>query len=1114
VNRRASIGIAAIAAVAIGAAAVYLLRPSLPQPGTPAYEQVSRAFYHGLAALEVGLLDDARQQFTAATQVVPEEPASWANLALAQLRLGELDAAVMPAERALELAPENVDIALLVGRMEVARGRLDEAVTRLRRAVSLEERGLQARFALADELQRTGTPEADAEAASLYDALVERAPANLAILLERARQAAKMADAARLNDSVSRVAMQADGWPEVAQEQLTALQQAAAASQFPDAARSTTLLRNVLARVPAFSESLAAARTPAELIAAPLDRFVALAPASPRPASSDAALTFARGALGDPGADAALQALASAGAGQVAAALDWNHDFRLDLARAGDGGVRLLLQGENGAFADATPAGAAIPDALTGLWPADLDMDGDIDLVLGTAGATRVLRNNGDGTWQPLETFAAVTGARSFAWGDLDRDADPDAAFVAGDGTLRVLANRQAGRFVAVDPPEGMSGITAVAAADLDADGAIDLVTADAQGRVSRLTRRAGAWESAQIAAWDGTAPARLVVADLDNNGALDVVAASESASRVWLAGESYALTALPADLDGAARFARDTNDDGLLDLVGLAAGTPARWLGKGTRGYHWKTFTTRAQQNAGDQRINSYGLGGEIEVKAGLLWQRQVIQDGVVHFGLGPRTAIDVARVVWPNGVPQAEFGIGVDDGFVAEQRLKGSCPWVFAYDGQGVRFVTDFLWRSPLGLRINAQDTAGVTQTEDWVRIRGDQLVPRDGRYDVRITAELWETHFFDHVSLLVVDHPEDVETFVDERFSAAAQPRLQVQALRARRAVAKAVDDRGRDVTALVAERDGRYLATFARGAYQGIAAPHAVEIDLPGDVRADRPFVLVAEGWVYPTDSSINLAVGQGSAARPSGLALDAQDASGAWREVVADLGFPAGKNKSMLIDLAPARGARRLRLRTNLEIYWDRLSVAERVDAALRTERLAASRAELRFRGFSHTTSPRGEAPETPEYARLANVAPRWRDLVGYHTRFGDVAELLTGVDDRYVIMNAGDELRLEFPERAGPAAGWRRDFVLIGDGWEKDGDYNTGFSQTVLPLPSHAQPAYGKDAEARLKARGHETSAEFELELEDDPVYQAHREDWERFHTRFVRPDQFVRGVR
>ena len=1123
-----------MAALAAAGVAVLYRRSSLPAPGSEPYEQISRAFYHGLAALEVGLLDDARQQFTRATTLVPEEPAAWANLGLTQLRLGELEAAVAPVERALQLAPSNVDIAMLAGRMDVARGQLDEAVARLRRAAALDARALQPRFALADELQRAGTPEADREAVALYDELAMLAPANLAVLLERARLAARMSDRPRLDDSVSRIAAEAVGWPEIAREQLAALREAAAASRFPDAARATTLLRNVLARVSAFSESLAAVRTPGELIAAPLDRFVALEPAAARPAAADAALSFTRELLAGatplalvlvdgarPGAvalyveaadglrvvgGAPIAAPPSPPTAPVVAALDWNHDFRTDVVRAGAGGVQLLLQGEDGAFADATAAAGAggaaslAGAAITGLWPADIDMDGDIDLVVGTSGPTRVLRNNGDATWQPLDTFAGVTGARGMAWADLDRDADPDAAFLDGAGALRVLVNRQTGRFSPIEPPAGLSALTALTAADLDADGAIDLVAVDVEGNLRRLTRRGDRWDAAVVGAWPGAGGARVFAADLDNNGALDVLVSRPGVSRAWLADETYGLKTLTAPIGGEIWAVADHNNDGLLDLLGVGAGAAGRWLGKGSRGYHWKTFSTRAQQNAGDQRINSFGVGGEIEIKAGLLWQKQVLRGGAVHFGLGPRTSIDVARVVWPNGVPQAEFGIGVDDGFVAEQRLKGSCPWVFAYDGRRVTFVTDFLWRSPLGLRINAQDTAGVTQTEDWVRIRGDQLSPRDGRYDLRITAELWETHFFDHVSLMVVDHPADSEVYVDERFSAAAPPRLAVQALRPAQAIARAIDDAGRDVTRTVAARDGQYLATFARGAYQGIASPHAVEIELPAVAGGASPRVLVAEGWVYPTDSSINLAVAQGRAAKPSGLALDALDASGAWREVVADLGFPAGKNKSMLIDLAPAGSARRIRLRTNLEIYWDRLAVAERADVPLRMDRLTLDRADLRFRGFSQTVSPRGEAPETPDYGRLANTAQRWRDLEGYHTRFGDVRELLTAVDDRYVIMNAGDELRLEFPERPAPPAGWRRDFVLIGDGWEKDGDFNTEFSQTVLPLPSHARPAYGAEPAPRA--------------LEDDPVYQAHREDWERFHTRFVRPERFVDGLR
>ena len=160
----------------------------------------------------------------------------------------------------------------------------------------------------------------------------------------------------------------------------------------------------------------------------------------------------------------------------------------------------------------------------------------------------------------------------------------------------------------------------------------------------------------------------------------------------------------------------------------------------------------------------------------------------------------------------------------------------------------------------------------------------------------------------------------------------------------------------------------------------------------------------------------------------------------------------------------------------------------------------ASSAELRYRGFSATTSPRGDQPETPVYAPIASVSQRWRDLEGYYTRFGDVQPLVDRVDDRYVIMNAGDELRFRFPEQPAPPDGWRRDFVLIGDGWEKDGDYNTGHSQTVVPLPEHATPNYGVTGTRNA--------------VEDDPVYRRHPGDWDQFHTRYVTPSAFLRGAR
>ncbi|HXH24435.1 MAG TPA: FG-GAP-like repeat-containing protein, partial [Vicinamibacterales bacterium] len=1089
--------------------------------------------------LEVGLLDDARRQFTEATELVPSEPASWANLGLAHLRLGELEAAVAPIERALALAPDNADIVMLAARMESARGRLDEGVARLRRAVALNPRGLRARFALAEEIERAGGA---GDARPLLDELVALAPGNLAVLLERARVAARHGDADRLRDSVRRLGEHRAGWPPIAMEQFDGLARAAEAGSFADAQRSAALLRNVLARVPAYTESLAAVRIPTELIADPLMRFVALLPPPATPSPPDLAVRYSLEPLD---ADAAsVQSLAAfplgidSGLAMVAAAgreirrvdrpgaswpiaasallpLDWNNDFRTDLVAATDAGLRLLLQDDRGAFADATgQAAAASGNACdcVGAWAADIEMDGDLDIVAAPRdGGPLLYRNNGDGTWTTQPIFTAVRSVRGFAWGDVDRDVDPDAVVLDAQGSVHVFANRQAGAFARLDPIRDLPAVAAVAIADIDADGVFDIVALDASGSLWRITRRGGSWERATLGSWEGMVGGepgthRLFAADIDNNGALDVVAAGRGASRVWLAGEDYRFQPLSVEaIPGGEAFAViDLTGDGRLDIAAVLGGRAVRLVGAGRAPYHWKIIRPRAQEVAGDQRVNAFGHGGQLEVRSGLLLQRHVLQGGAVHIGLGERTAIDVARIVWPNGVAQAEFGIGVDDTFVAEQRLKGSCPWVFVWDGTRMRFVTDFLWRSPLGLRINAQDTAGVAQTEDWIRIGGDELAPAGGRYDIRITAELWETHFFDHVALLVVDHPPGTEVFVDERFDAAEPPALRVHAVGALRPIVAARDARGRDVTDLVAVRDGRHLATFDRGRYQGIAKEHHVEIVLPEPVRPagaggrGRP-LLIAHGWVYPTDSSINVAIGQGAHVRPMGIVLEAESGSGTWRVVDPDLGFPAGKNKTMVIDLGKAAGARRLRLRTNLEVYWDALAYAESVEAELRTTRLAAETAELRYRGYSMTTSPRGETPETPDYERLATTSQRWRDLTGYYTRFGDVRELLASVDDRYVIMNAGDELRLRFPEPPAPPPSWRRDFVLIGDGWEKDGDYNTAFSQTVLPLPSHDNPEY------RARARS--------LELEDDPVYRRHRNDWERFHTRYMTPDGFVKGL-
>jgi hypothetical protein len=247
--------------------------------------------------------------------------------------------------------------------------------------------------------------------------------------------------------------------------------------------------------------------------------------------------------------------------------------------------------------------------------------------------------------------------------------------------------------------------------------------------------------------------------------------------------------------------------------------------------------------------------------------------------------------------------------------------------------------------------------------------------------------------------------------------------------------------------------------------------------------------------------VNIALGQNSDPRPEPLRLEVLDQNSHWVTARENLGFLAGKLKTAVIPIGGLfrPGApRKLRLRTNMELYWDQLSWATELPSAeTRTQVLPLTRADLRYRGFSHMGQANSSSPEIPDYDHLEGTAQKWRDLEGYYTRFGDVRELLAAADDRYVIQNAGDELRLAFTVPEAPAAGWKRDFVMIGDGWVKDGDYNTVFSKTVLPLPYHGM----KDDPGMPRS------------LEADPAFCRHPDDWRLFHTRYVTADAFVRGL-
>ncbi len=219
----------------------------------------------------------------------------------------------------------------------------------------------------------------------------------------------------------------------------------------------------------------------------------------------------------------------------------------------------------------------------------------------------------------------------------------------------------------------------------------------------------------------------RIKTGDFDNNGAIDLLASSASSAQapvLWLQGGSGKFYEIAQNIAPASAIAAaDLEANGRLDLLGISAsGQASEEINHGTKSYHWQTIRPRARQTTGDQRVNSFGIGGEIEIRSGLLPQKQSITSPELHFGLGEQDGADVARIVWPNGSVRAEFALKADQAILTEQRLKGSCPFLFAWNGREMQFVKDTVpWGSAIGLRINAIGPARVEATEEWYKIGG---------------------------------------------------------------------------------------------------------------------------------------------------------------------------------------------------------------------------------------------------------------------------------------------------------------------------------------------------------------------------------------------------------
>jgi Flp pilus assembly protein TadD len=702
----------------------------------------------------------------------------------------------------------------------------------------------------------------------------------------------------------------------------------------------------------------------------------------------------------------------------------------------------------------------------------DADHDGDLDIFIVSAdGARELVSNNADGSFRSLTARLPkppAGRASQLVAADLNNDRSVDLVVLHADGAHEALDNELLWSWRTVKGFEGVARLPAVAAAagDPQATGELELLVLTPQLAVQRWRRQAdGAWQAQPFIPGSDAprreARAQIALADLDGDGSPEVLATSSrglAASRttgepLWQLDDPGVISWALANLDARGPSLVTLRADGSLALHAPGPG----------RGRFVRIALSGRQDPAASIRSNASGIGARVAARAGGRWVAgHTLREGSgpgqslapLALGVGNAPGIDYLRIDWSDGTFQTETGLaGPAVLRIAEtQRQLSSCPLLFAWDGGRYAFVSDFLGVGGLGYLLAPGEYAPPRPWENFL-FPTDLLQPADGRYHIKVAEPMEEAGYFDALRLVAYDLPPGWQMALDERMQ-IGEPKVSGRPLYYRRALLpeRALNERGEDVTDTVREADRRAAdpGKLDHRFIGRLAGEHVLTLHFENSIEASS--VLVIDGWIEYPYSQTMFAAWQAKAAYQAPT-LEARGGDGAWRVVLKEFGYPAGMPRTMAVPLPrlPA-GTRALRLRTNQQIYWDRIAVARVEDAkALRNE-LKLLKAEMRETGFPRrTTGPQHQ----PDYD-YAQRSPLWdtRVQAGHYTEFGGVAELLAQEDQALAIIGPGEEIHVEFSaELPALAEGWTRRFVLETHGWAKDMDLYTRDRDTLAPLP-------------------------------------------------------------
>ncbi len=789
--------------------------------------------------------------------------------------------------------------------------------------------------------------------------------------------------------------------------------------------------------------------------------------------------------------------LDASGTGISCAVGDFDNDGRNDLAMALSDRVLLFRNLGGGKFADVTKAAGIAPvNRPAGLTFVDYDHDGDLDLfvtgqaVAGqAASSSNVLwRNNGNGTFTNWTTETGLGGegaTASVTLSDINNDRAIDLLVAGSEGAPTLYLNPREGHFRA-SPLYDVAGLPptiGVYVFDFNKDGWMDVALTHAGAPGVSLWRNVDGkhFERVPLLTSDATRGWGVTAIDFDNDGWIDLAVVLDTPRGPELrvlrntGDQGFEDVSAKLGLDKIklvqprSVIAADVDGDDDSDLVVSQLGAdPVILRNEGGNRNHALRIDFKGLAD------NKTGLGTKVEVFAGTLWQKFEVPGAAgyasqgapeILVGLGSADHADIVRMLWPTGVLQDEIEVAANKSvtFTEIDRRGSSCPTLFVWNGHKYEFISDVIGAGVVGHWISptAKNTA---DPDEWIKVDGSKLEARNGYFSVRFGEPMEEVNFIDQLRLVAIDHPRGTDVYPDERFLddppfASGAPVLTSRP----HAPAGAWDDHGRDVLELLSARDHEYVHDFTNLSFAGFANMHSLTLDL-GEWTPQNPLRLFLHGFIeYFSASSMYSAWQAGL--QPISPSVEAQMADGTWKRVVDDMGFPAGLPRTITVDLTGKLppGTRKIRITTNLQIYWDQILVDNGPEQPnrIRTSELPLASATLAFRGYPRQEEGAIPGDLTYYYDQASTTGP-FSQFRGSYTAFGDVTSLLRDVDDRFVIFGTGEDIDAEFSAASLPplTAGWTRDYFFYANGFVKDMDFYEATPFTVADMPFHAMTAY------------------------------------------------------